>query len=533
MKAKRHLIEIYLLGALLFAFSAQAQFLWSERVASTTTLPGFEVEIGLALDTNDNCYVSGWFDDTNDFGGVTLTNQSGNGGSDIFVAKYNSAGALQWAQRAGGTAGNQNTGNGIGIDANGNVYVTGSVYGSASFGNINLPASGTKGIFLAKYDNTGAIQWVQYSFGVNDDLEGTGLAVDGSGNCYALAYVGSGNSGATLTIGSVNVLIPNNESGCMLLIKYDNAGTVQWVQLLGTSGEVWSTKDAVDAAGNVYVRGIFEQNMTIGNSNLVVSPATATQNGFVAKFNSSGSLIWVQQLGGGDVSEGGVAVDPGGNVFINGQFTTNLNFGGGIILTNLAPFGDAFVAKYNSSGVIQWAQSAGGTNGGLYWAIALDGQTNVYPAGVLGSQAAVAKYSSSGTLQWAYSGNNLPASPVGSLVAQCAVDSSGHCYLDGWYQVSTTFGGSTLQPQEAWNFFLADVNTQTQVILSTPQVAVTKSNLTFQLSGPAGTNYVLQVSTNLMDWNSISTSSIPISGSITLTNAIGGYNRGFYRVYLQ
>ncbi len=53
-----------------------------------------------------------------------------------------------------------------------------------------------------------------------------------------------------------------------------------------------------------------------------------------------------------------------------------------IILTNLAPFGDAFVAKYNSSGVIQWAQSAGGTNGGLYWAIALDGQTNVYPAGV-------------------------------------------------------------------------------------------------------------------------------------------------------
>ncbi len=60
-----------------------------------------------------------------------------------------------------------------------------------------------------------------------------------------------------------------------------------------------------------------------------------------------------------------------------------------------------------------------------------------------------------------------------------------------------------------------------------------KTNFTFLLSGPAGSNYVLQASTNLLNWSPVSTSTIPVSGSMTLTNAVGGYNRRFYRAYLQ
>src|ERR1022692_190075 len=71
------------------------------------------------------------------------------------------------------------------------------------------------------------------------------------------------------------------------------------------------------------------------------------------------------------------------------------------------------------------------------------------------------------------------------------------------------------------------------VILSAPQFSVGNTNFTFQLSGPSGSNYVLQVSTNLLNWSPVSTSTIPVSGSITLSNAISGYNRRFYRVHLQ
>jgi hypothetical protein len=70
------------------------------------------------------------------------------------------------------------------------------------------------------------------------------------------------------------------------------------------------------------------------------------------------------------------------------------------------------------------------------------------------------------------------------------------------------------------------------VILSTPKITVGKTNFTFLLSGPAGSNYVLQVSSNLLNWSPVSTSTIPVSGTINLTNAITNYNRRFYRAVI-
>jgi len=74
--------------------------------------------------------------------------------------------------------------------------------------------------------------------------------------------------------------------------------------------------------------------------------------------------------------------------------------------------------------------------------------------------------------------------------------------------------------------------TSPPVILSAPQVTG-KTNFTFVLCGPAGSNYVLQVSTNLLSWSPVSTSTMPVSGSMTLTNAMSGYNRRFYRAFMQ
>jgi hypothetical protein len=50
--------------------------------------------------------------------------------------------------------------------------------------------------------------------------------------------------------------------------------------------------------------------------------------------------------------------------------------------------------------------------------------------------------------------------------------------------------------------------------------------------GNASSNYVLQASTNLLNWTPDSTSAIPVSGTVNLTNAITNYNRRFYRVMI-
>ena len=237
----------------LLAASVQAQVQWAKRIASSTTFPEGP-HVGMSLDTNGNCYVTGWFDGTNDFGGVSLTNLSV-GGSDIFVAKYNSSGVLQWARRAGGSPANLNFGRGAGVDTNGNVYVTGGVSGSADFGSFNLPASSSQVFFLAKYNNAGTVQWVQQGVG-GQGVYGTELAVDHAGNSYALAFA---NNGGTITFGSTNVPTPNdfdaNFDASTILVKYDNAGTVQWATVMGGYGETLANSVAADATGNVYVNG--------------------------------------------------------------------------------------------------------------------------------------------------------------------------------------------------------------------------------------------------------------------------------------
>jgi hypothetical protein len=79
---------------------------------------------------------------------------------------------------------------------------------------------------------------------------------------------------------------------------------------------------------------------------------------------------------------------------------------------------------------------------------------------------------------------------------------------------------------------VVNLNVTFPLILSAPQSSSGNTNFTFLLSGPAGSNYVLQVSTNLSNWNSVSTSSVPVSGSVTLTNTVSGFSRRFFRAYL-
>jgi hypothetical protein len=531
-KLNNSIIMVTVCAAFL-ATSAQAQSQWAKRIASTINTDD-ELSIGMSLDTNGNCYVTGWFDGTNNFGGVILTNNNP-GGQDIFLAKYNSAGALQWAQQAGGASGNWNAGRGVGVDTNGYVYVTGAFYGPATFGSFNLSATQLKEFFLAKYNSFGTVQWVQQSLGgyagEGDGVYGTGLAVDGVGNCYA---VGVAENGTTITFGTTNLHNANTGYYSTFLVKYDNTGALKWAQLMGGAGEVYATKVALDAAGNVYVRGCFTANVTIGTSNLVSTGSP--KNMFIAKFNNSGALTWVQQAIGGNVDEGGVAVDQAGNVYVTGWFTNSLNFSG-ISLTNAGSY-DAFLAKYSSSGAIQWArQAGGGTNAGayvgLYWDVALDWQGNVYPVGALSPSgsavAAIAQYSPTGMLQWAYTASSPPA-PISSAAAKCAVDSAGNCYLAGWYYGTNTFGTNVLQPQGYWNYFLAKVAAP-----APPKLGLVLSNGVPRLSfaGAISSVYSLQWSPTLVatntPWQTLATLPLTNSPQLYIDTKVSSRTNRFYR----
>ncbi len=201
------------------------------------------------------------------------------------------------------------------------------------------------------------------------------------------------------------------------------------------------------------------------------------------------------------VGSPGVAVDSAGNVYIGGAIGSfegalpggTVIFGGGFSLTCVGP-SDAYVAKYNSAGAIQWALRSGGTKLDAYLDIALDGEGNVFAAGALSPDAVapggtggtiVAKYDSEGNLQWAQSASGPPADPVSSLAVKVAVDSAGNALLAGWYLTSTTFGTTTLQPQDNLNFFLTRIGFDSLVSTNPPVITLqTQSQTNLVLRWP-------------------------------------------------
>ena len=142
-------------------------------------------------DRDDNIFITGRFNGSATFGSFTLTSS---GSSDIFIVKYNSSGNVLWARRAGGSG--VDYGNGVSTDATNSVIITGYFSGSATFGSINLNSSGSYDIFVAKYDASGNVQWAKKAGGSNSD-QAHSITTDKfnnniiTGNFYSSATFGS------------------------------------------------------------------------------------------------------------------------------------------------------------------------------------------------------------------------------------------------------------------------------------------------------------------------------------------------------
>ncbi len=163
--------------------SSAGKFLWAQAAGGSQD----DVGNGIALDGATNVYVTGYFSGTATFGTTNLTALGSTGLSDVFLAKYNPAGNLLWVRQAGGT--NDDEGNAIAADSVGNVSLTGKFSGAATFGNTNLVGNGTD-IFVARYDTAGNFQWARWagSGNVIYGNAGFGIINDASSNVFVTGY---------------------------------------------------------------------------------------------------------------------------------------------------------------------------------------------------------------------------------------------------------------------------------------------------------------------------------------------------------
>jgi hypothetical protein len=364
---------------------------WAAGVSSTAG----SVVRGMAHDSAGNLYASGWVGPSATFGfglgKVTITGT----GTGAFLAKYDQKGALLWVKRSGGTVANAVT-----LDATGNLYVAGTYASGAAFGQSpsQVFPSGAGG-FLAKYDANGSFLWVR----TMTSGQANAVAVTSAGQPYV-----AGTITATSAFGqapSQQTVVPRSADG--YVAKFEPDGTLDWVRLAGGTGADAANGVDVDPSGNAVLVGTYAAAATFGTGPTAVTLAAVSgSNGFVAKFDSSGSVLFASLPGGNasyllngvavdsaaniyavgntvvlklqpagaltwaqpmtlstsywnSVGGFGIDVDPSGAVTIAGGFYGPVVFGGYLTVPKTGAYGNAFAARFSSVGVIQWVQSVG------------------------------------------------------------------------------------------------------------------------------------------------------------------------------
>ncbi len=242
--------------------------------------------------------------------------------------------------------------------------------------------------------------------------------------------------------------------------------TCSWAKKAGGTNEDYGSSVATDNFGNVYYLGNFySQKIVFGTTTLNNQPYQAFNYGsemFLTKYDSCGNFKWAVSAGGNSGTTGKrLVTDPAGNIYVCGYSNADTVYFGTVKLINKAGYGIAFVVKYNSSGVAQWAQQGSGYNGTARgYAIALDASNNILLTGNFYSSAIkfgadsalneynngdgsvfIAKFDNAGTIQWVKSGGG----DYDCFAYGIGTDASGNVYVGGTYgSTHIRFGNDSL-----------------------------------------------------------------------------------------
>ncbi|MEO0103484.1 MAG: SBBP repeat-containing protein [candidate division WOR-3 bacterium] len=442
---------------------------------------GHDYGRAIATDHNGNVFIVGYtnsgnFPLQNPGGGAYYQGTIG-GANDLFILKFNNNGQRLWATYYGGSGGEE--GYSIAVDNLGNIFITG-ITTSDNFPTYN-PGGGAyyqgsrpsphRDAFILKFNNNGQRLWATYYGGSHHD-DGYSIAIDDSNNVFVTGATRADNFPLQNPGGGAYYQGSRAGGLDLFILKFNNSGVRQWATYYGGTGDDCGYSISADNLGNIFLTGYTASaNFPIqnpGGGAYYQSSNAGYNDAFILKFANNGARIWATYYGDIANEEGrSITFDTLGNIFITGH-TTSTNFPlqqssnpGAYFQGTLRGARDAFILKFNNSGVRQWATLYGGDDHDYGYAIDADYSGNIYITGYTqstdfptynaglsayydstfngGQDIFLLKFTDNCIRQWAtfYGGGN---EDIGWSVA---VDDSGNFFVTG-QTMSTDF--PTLNP---------------------------------------------------------------------------------------
>lgn len=384
-------------------FSNNGARLWATYMGGSSA----DVGTGIITDPFNNVYIVGHSFSSTGIASVGAFQEIKSGGSDAFVVKFNSNGNRIWSTYCGGN--DNDFGNAIAFGASGTIYIVGttlSVNGIATSGS-HLPSySGNlnEDAFLVKFNDNGNRVWGTYYGGLGRDY-GIGVATDQNENVY---IVGQASSGSGIASSGAHKTSPGGADA--FLVKFNSSGVRQWGTYYGGTNGDMANGVTTDNAGNIYFVGSTVSASGISTTNAhQVSQGGGTQDGFLAKFNTNGILLWGTYYGGtqSDILQS-VTVDVNSNILVCGTTSSQTAISSNDSHQTMYGGGtdDAFVASFTSNGARRFGSYYGGALVDQALAITSDNQAHFY---LVGSTASTSGFATSGAHQTTYGGGNFDA----------------------------------------------------------------------------------------------------------------------------
>lgn len=304
------------------ASGASVEHVWTRLVGTG----GEDGVTDVATDGEGNVYAVGYTQEG--FGGEEYRG----GALDVFVAKFDEEGERIWVRLLGSA--DVETATAVATDGAESVYVAGSTAGAIGG---NAHNGGPLDGFVAKYGPDGTRSWVRTVGGEGRDFVDA-VAVGPGGEVHLAGAASQGFGGTSYSGGDYDAFYAT----------YDPLGMRKAVGMFGGSGAEQGNGAAVDGAGNLYVSGWTTEAFGGGEH-------LGAHDAYLARIGSDGQPEWIDFFGTeGDDEALGLAAGGESEIYVCGGVSDGFDgasYSGGM--------GDAFVARYDSSGQRRWVRLLG------------------------------------------------------------------------------------------------------------------------------------------------------------------------------